>query len=74
MVVEHRKVADTAVKVLKIISDNNCNVLEATEIARTVTAVVNSLKVPNYSIEKLVHEELSRRYNDNDMTLTTEIF
>ena len=74
MVVEHRKVADTAVKVLKIISDNNCNVLEATEIARTVTAVVNSLKVPNHSIEKLVHEELSRRYNDNDMTLTTEIF
>lgn len=74
MIVEHKKVADTAVEVIKIISNNDCNSKEAREVARTILSVTNSLKISAESVENAVYNELRRRYSDDDLTSSSSFF
>lgn len=74
MIVEHKKVADTAIEVIQIISKNGCNSKEAKEVARTVLSVANSLTIPYETIENSVCDELRRRYNDDDLTSSSAVF
>lgn len=74
MIVEHKRVADTAVEVIKIISNNGCNSKEAREVARTILSVTDSLTISVESIENAVYDELRRRYNDDDLTSSSAVF
>ena len=74
MIVNHRKVADTAISAMRKIAENDCNIYEAREVYRTIRAVINSSQIMPETIEKVVCEELAKRYDDKELNSSTSVF
>ena len=74
MIVNHRKVAETAISAMHKIVENDCNIYEAREVYRTIRAVINSSQIMPETIEKVVCEELAKRYDDKELNSSTSVF
>ena len=55
-------------------ADNNCNNLEAREVARAILAVINSQHIDINKIEDKIIAELSARYCDSSLSCETYVF
>ncbi len=74
MTVSNKKIANTTLSVIKIMADNNCNALEAREVARAILAVINSQRIDINKIEDKIIAELSERYCDSSLSCETYVF
>lgn len=74
MIVNHRKVTETAISAMHKIAENRCNVYEATEVCRAMQAVIRGSQIMPETIEKAVCDELSKRYGDKELNSSTDLF
>ncbi len=74
MLINHRKIANATVRILEILAEEKINQREIREISRAVIAVAETQELSNTDFTETVHQELCRRYNDEQLDQCTEWF
>lgn len=77
MIIEHKKVADTAINIMNAISDNQCNCREAIIALRAVQSQINAIsisEIPANDYKSKIYDELVEFFGDTDLNQCTSLF
>lgn len=74
MIISHQKVANAAVDVLSALTKNHCNAAEAREAMRAANSQIENTELASVDYTSSVFSDLSRRYDDDNLSECTEGF
>lgn len=74
MLIKHKTVADTAVKVMEVIAASGCNYREAREALRAAISQLNNITVTADDYRSKIYDDLKMRYNDENLSECSSVF